>query len=201
PVRAAGGGDVSRTCEHMGATVLSRGDPPRFGEVRRRESPDSGSLLPRPSHPVGRWHRRGRSPFTVVVPCRIHTGFLVPPSLGRTEALQTRTGPRQPAGCAASHTAGRAGASRGVPGAPQPRCAADDLGPASWGAVSGEWWPGSARCGGAGYDEGVGEAHPGEDRTEVRPGVDEGLRDGGNQLPGRSAVLCRTTRWVASSMR
>src|SRR5690606_37379156 len=60
---------------------------------------------------------------------------------------------------------------------------------------------GGARCGGAGYDEGGGEAHPGEDRTEVRPGVDEGLRDGGNQLPGRSAVLCRTTRWVASSMR
>lgn len=35
----------------MGATVLSRGDPPRYIEVRRRECPDSGSKLPRPSSP------------------------------------------------------------------------------------------------------------------------------------------------------
>ncbi len=106
---------AARGCRRTNAGT--RVPPPLLGksapyiEVRRRESPDSGSQLLRPSHPGrGGGHGRSRSPYTVAVPCRNLTGFLVPPSLDGRKHRRTGRRPARPASVRSA--TGRGGASR-----------------------------------------------------------------------------------------
>src|SRR5690606_21644890 len=76
---------------------LSWGNPPRTSRC------DGVSLLTRdhsfsglPTPGWGGGHGWSRSPYTVAVPCRILTGFLVPPSLDGPKHRRTGHGPARP---------------------------------------------------------------------------------------------------------